>query len=89
MATMNVSLTPQMLAFVDELVRVGGYKSASEVISDSLRLLEHEKALEAEKREILTREIEAGLTDAQAGRFSDRTSADIARAVIRTSGRAS
>ena len=89
MATMNISLTPQMLAFVDELVRAGGYESASEVVRDGLRLLEHEKAVAAEKREILTREIEAGLADAQAGRFSDRTAADIAHSVIRTSGRAS
>jgi antitoxin ParD1/3/4 len=89
MPTMNVSLTPQMIAFVNALTDTGDYASASEVVRDGLRLLEREKAVEAEKREILKRAVEAGLTDARAHRFSSRTAADIARDVVRTSGRAS
>lgn len=89
MATMNVSLSPQMLAFVDALVKTGCYASASEVVQDSLRLLEQERAVEIEKRDILRREVEAGLADAQAERFSRRTAIEIARDVIRESGRAS
>ena len=88
MATLNVSLSAEMLAFVNELVNAGGYASASEVVQDSLRLLESQKAVAAERQEILRREVEAGLADAQGGRFSDRTATDIARNVIRNSGRA-
>lgn len=89
MATVNVSLSPQMLAFVDALVKTGRYASASEVVQDSLRLLEQERAVEIEKRDILKRAIEAGLADAQAERFSSRTAIDIAHDVIRASGHAS
>lgn len=89
MPTMNVSLTAQQLAFVNQLADTGDYASASEVIRDGLRLLEREKAAEAEKIEILRREVGSGLDDARAGRFSDRTAADIAREIIRKSVRAS
>ena len=89
MATVNVSLSPQMLAFVDVLVKTGRYASASEVVQDSLRLLEQERDVEIEKRDILKREVEAGLADAQAERFSSRTAIDIARDTIQASGRAS
>lgn len=89
MATVNVSLSPHLLAFVDALVTTGRYASASEVVQESLRLLEQERAVEIEKRDILKREIEAGLADGQDERFGSRTATDIARDVIRASGRAS
>ena len=89
MPTMNVSLTAEQLAFVNQLARSGDYASASEVIRDGLRLLEREKAAEAEKIEILRREVGSGLADARAGRFDERTARDIARDIIRKSVRAS
>jgi antitoxin ParD1/3/4 len=89
MPTMNVSLTAEQLAFVSQLANSGDYASASEVIRDGLRLLEREKAVDAEKIEILRREIGSGLADANAGRFDERTAADIARDIIRKSVRAS
>ncbi|TXN41010.1 type II toxin-antitoxin system ParD family antitoxin [Methylobacterium sp. WL7] len=88
MATLNVSLTPEMLAFVNELTRSGGYTSVSEVVRDGLRLLEQEKAVAEEKHAILKREIDAGLADAQAGRFSDKSAREIAQDILRTAGRA-
>ena len=39
---MNVSLTPQMVKFVEEQVASGDYQSASEVVRSGLRLL-HER----------------------------------------------
>lgn len=89
MPTMNVSLTAEQLAFVSQLATSGDYASASEVIRDGLRLLEREKAVDAEKIEILRREVGSGLADADDGRFDDRTAADIARDIIRNSVRAS
>ena len=88
-ATMKGSLLPQVLAFVDAPVKTGPYASASEVVQDSLRLLEQERAVEIEKRDILKREVAAGVADAQAERFGSRTAIDIARDIIRASGRAS
>ncbi|MFF8801109.1 MULTISPECIES: type II toxin-antitoxin system ParD family antitoxin [Methylobacteriaceae] len=85
---MNVSLPPELLSFVDELTRSGGYASASEVVREGLRLLEQEKAAEAERLAILKREVEGGLDDLRADRFSDRTAASIAQAVMRKAGRA-
>ncbi|MCJ2015011.1 type II toxin-antitoxin system ParD family antitoxin [Methylobacterium sp. J-076] len=88
MATMNVSLSPEMLAFVTHLTQSGRYASASDVVRDGLRLLEQEKAAEAEKLDALRREIEVGLSDLGSDRLTRRTAADIARDVIRNAGRA-
>lgn len=88
MATVNVSLTPEMLAFVNELTNSGGYASASEVVREGLRLLEQEKAAETERLEILRREVGAGLADLHAGHFSGRSAAEIAQGVVRKAGRA-
>ena len=40
----SVSLTPELHAFVNELVEAGGYANASEVVRAGLRLLRHEEA---------------------------------------------
>lgn len=41
--TRNVSLTPQLDAFVDRRVAAGRYRSASEVVRAALRLLEEDE----------------------------------------------
>ena len=41
--TRNVSLTPELEAFIDETVASGRYGSASEVVRAALRLLEQEE----------------------------------------------
>ena len=47
--SMNVSLTPELEQFVQTKVRSGRYNSASEVVSEALRLLEeHESARAAQ-----------------------------------------
>lgn len=83
MATMNVSLPPDMIDFVNNEVATGDYTSSSEVVREALRLLKHDKALEQEKLAILRREINIGLADAAAGRFSTRTAWEIAEEVKR------
>ena len=39
----NVSLTPQLARFVDQLVAAGAYNNASEVVRDGLRELQRRK----------------------------------------------
>ena len=78
MATMNVSLPSDMDKFVEDEVEAGGYASSSEVVREALRLLQRDKAREAEKLAILRREINIGLADAEAGRLSRKSVMDIA-----------
>ncbi len=54
--TRNVSLTPEMEAFIDGRVASGRYRSASEVVRAALRLLEED---ERRRQEVEPR-IEAG-----------------------------
>lgn len=54
---MNVSVTPELERFVQELVSTGRYHSASEVFRDGLRLLE-----QAERRRLLEKWLAVGLT---------------------------
>lgn len=83
MPTMNVSLTEQMTKFVESAVAGGDYVSASEVVRDALRLLKHERELEAEELRTLREEVERGLEQADRGEFSDRTIDEIAEEVLR------
>ena len=68
---MNVSLTPELEAFVTERVASGRFQSASEVIRHGLRLLEKEE----ESRQIMLHELRAkiatGLTQARRGDLVD------------------
>ena len=78
MATMNVSLSDEFVAFVESEVASGGYATASEVVRDGLRLLQREKAAHNEKILILQREVGIGVEQARAGRLSKRSVAELA-----------
>lgn len=67
---MNVSLTPELEAFVQDKVASGRYGSASEVIRQSLRLLEEEDQTKARRIEALQMEIQKGIDDKKDGRFT-------------------
>jgi antitoxin ParD1/3/4 len=64
---MNVSLTPQMVKFVEEQVASGDYQSASEVVRSGLRLLQEQKRERQVKLEALRREIAVGIAQADRG----------------------
>jgi antitoxin ParD1/3/4 len=83
MPTMNVSLTAEMVKFVEDEVANGEYVSASEVVREALRTLKHDRDVEANKLRILREEIGKGMDDADSGRFSDRTVDDILQDVLR------
>lgn len=78
MATMNVSLSDEFVAFVESEVASGEYTSASEVVRDGLRLLQRAKAAHNEKIRILQREVRIGVEQARSGRLSKRSVAEIA-----------
>ena len=72
---MNVSLTPELEAFVDRAVKSGRYGSASEAVREGLRLLEEREA----KFLRLKRDIEEGITSGVAGVFDQAVVDDVKR----------
>ena len=58
--TMNISLTPELTAFLQKRVKSGRYQTTSEVVREALRLLERE---ENERTQIL-RGLKAKLDEA-------------------------
>lgn len=64
---MNVSLTPELEAFVEAAVKSGRYGSASEAVREGLRLLQEREA----KFLRLKKDIEDGLASGDAGEFDD------------------
>ena len=79
---MNVSLTPELEAFIEETVKSGRYASASEAVREGLRLLGEREA----KFMALKRDIERGMESPVAGVFdgpgvvSGRITATVLRA---------
>ena len=57
---MNVSLTPEPERFARSLVESGRYRSASEVVRDSLRLLGEREAKTADLRRLVQEGVESG-----------------------------
>ncbi len=73
---MNVSLTPELEAFVNKKVESGRYSSAGEVIHEALRLLEEREALRATRFAEFQAELDRRLAEADRGAFvSPRRSA--------------
>lgn len=67
---MNISLTPELQAYITSKVQSGRYKSVSEVVREGLRLLEEQDQLKALRRQRLQQLIDEGIADLQAGRSS-------------------
>jgi antitoxin ParD1/3/4 len=88
MPTMNVSLPAGLARFVEEAVGSGEYGTASEVVCDGLRLLQQRREAHAARLAALKREIDAGIADAEAGRFSEETAEEIAARVLERARRA-
>lgn len=66
---MNVSLTPELEAFVHRKVKSGLYNSASEVIRESLRLLEQKDSARKSRDEEIRREVLRGVEQLRNGEF--------------------
>jgi antitoxin ParD1/3/4 len=70
---MNVSLTPELEAYISRLVEEGTYRSASEVVRSALRSLQDLEEERQLRLKALTESIDAGLQQLAA---ADRVSAD-------------
>lgn len=82
MPIMNVSLPPELAAFVEDEVASGDYGTVSEVVREALRLLRREREQYEQKMAVLRREIQIGMDDIEAGRISTQSVDDIAREVL-------
>jgi antitoxin ParD1/3/4 len=71
MPTRNISLTPEQDAFIDEMLKAGVYRNASEAMRDAIRALQQRRAEEALKLERLRRSIDAGLADLERGDYEE------------------
>jgi antitoxin ParD1/3/4 len=61
MPTRNISLTPEQDAFIDEMLKKGEYRNASEALRDAIRALQQRRAEEALKLEKLRLAIQQGV----------------------------
>lgn len=69
--TVNISLTPEVDAFLQSRVKSGRYQTASEVVREALRLLEQqEKEREAGLNELRAK-LARGATQAERGELFD------------------
>lgn len=64
---MNVSLTPELEALIEERVKSGLYNSASEVIREALRLFLERDQLKQLKLDELKRQIQSGVDASSSG----------------------
>lgn len=64
---MNISLSPELEAYVRRKMAGGGYVSASEVVREALRLLEEQDMFRAMKLEELRKEIAIGVEQLDRG----------------------
>ena len=66
---MNVSLTPQLEKLVKKKVKLGQYNSASEVVRESLRLMDrHDRVARVQIKELRAR-IARGIQAIEAGNY--------------------
>ncbi len=68
---MNVSLTPQLQGFVEAKVKSGRYQSSSEVVRESLRLMEQRDQANAAALVEVRRKVAVGLDQARRGELRD------------------
>jgi antitoxin ParD1/3/4 len=77
MPTRNISLTPEQDAFIDEVLKAGQYRNASEAVRDAIRALQQRRAIDALKLERLRQSIDTGLADLDRGDYEDIDDAEL------------
>ena len=74
---MNVSLTPELETLISDKVKSGRYNTASEVVREGLRLLEHQDQLRELRRDELRKEIMKGVEQMRNGQYTDYVTAQV------------
>lgn len=69
--TVNVSLTPELDAFLQSRVSSGRYQTTSEVVREALRLLEHQERVRESAFLELKAKLEHGAAQAERGELLD------------------
>ena len=77
MPTRNISLTPEQDAFIDEVLKAGQYRNASEAVRDAIRALQQRRAIDALKLERMRQSIDTGLADLDRGDYEDIDDAEL------------
>ncbi len=68
---MAIQLTPEFEQLIENKVKSGPYKSASEVIAEALRLLDQRDRIFADNKDAVRAKIEQGWQSAQRGELVD------------------
>lgn len=76
MTTRNISLTDHYDGFIEERLKSGRYKNASEIVRAGLQALEQREAEDALRLDALRAELKAGIVDIENGNFDELSSAD-------------
>ncbi len=71
MPTRNISLTPEQDAFIDEMLKTGEYRNASEALRDAIRALQQRRAEEALKLEKLRVAVQQGVAALDRGDYTE------------------
>jgi putative addiction module CopG family antidote len=77
MSNIHISLNPQLLEFVENLVSLGGYGTRSEVINQALRQMQEDSVLLKLQLYKLQHELSLGAHQAEEGNFVDDSLDDI------------
>ena len=70
-ATVNISLTPELNAFLQGRVKSGRYQTTSEVVREALRLLQHQETEREESLKQLKTKLQRGAAQATRGDLLD------------------
>ncbi len=71
MPTRNISLTPEQDAFIEDVLRTGEYRNASEAVRDAIRALQQRRTEEALKLDYLRLSIKAGIAALDRGEYEE------------------
>jgi antitoxin ParD1/3/4 len=69
--TVNISLTPELGAFLQSRVKSGRYQTTSEVVREALRLLQHQERERDQAFKQLKAKLERGAAQAARGELLD------------------
>ena len=79
MPTRNISLTPELDAFVEKVVQAGEYQNASEAVRDALRVLQRRRREDALKLKALRAQLQAGVDALESAASSCRSTRGTSR----------